>query len=333
MSEAHVRSWTDAFAESLLRLGERRPDVVAITAAMLRPTGLAPFHDAHPDRVFDVGIAEQHALASAAGMASVGLHPVVALYSTFLNRCFDQVVMDVGLHHLGVTLVLDRAGITGPDGPSHHGIWDVPLLALVPGLQLAAPRDGQRLEEALNRAVGVTDGPTAIRYSKDALPEPIPTVRRVGTMDLVREQAGADVLLVGTGPMVETALHAADLLAQQGIVADVLDPVWALPVNPDLASVAARHRLVVTVEDNVIDGGFGTQVRAALSDAGSRVPVVTLGVPDQFIGQASRTELLDALGLSAQKVATTVTEAYLALPPIEASATQALGSLPLRRIS
>lgn len=327
---AHSRNWTDAFSDSLLRIGEARPDVVALTAAMLHPTGLAPFHDAHPDRVFDVGIAEQHAVASAAGLASAGLHPVVALYSTFLNRAFDQVLMDVGLHHLGVTFVLDRAGITGPDGASHHGIWDVSLLSLVPGMRLASPRDAQRLDEALTQAVGVGDAPTAIRYSKESLPVPIPAVRQVGGMDLVREQAGADVLLVPTGAMVVAALGAADLLQQQGIVADVLDPVWTLPVNPQLAPLAARHRLVVTIEDNVT--AFGNQVRTLLAEADVRVPVVTLGVPDAFIEQASRAQILDACGLTPQKVATTVTERFLTLTETQLP-TEATIPAVVRRVS
>ena len=308
-----VPSWTASFSEALVALGERRPDVVAITAAMLHPTGLAAFARRFPDRAFDVGIAEQHAMASAAGMATAGLHPVVAIYSTFLNRAFDQVLMDVALHHLGVTIVLDRAGVTGPDGPSHHGMWDISLMGLVPGLRLAAPRDAVRLTEALDAAVDVTDAPTVLRFSKDALPEPIEAIRSVHGLDIVRDAPDADVLVVAVGQFVQTAIQAADRLARQGISARVVDPVWALPVSADLVELARPHRLVVALEDNVVVGGFGSQLRAALADAAVPGVMVSLGIPDEFIDHASRAEILDAAGLTPQGVARRVTETYLGL--------------------
>ena len=306
-------SWTASFSEALVALGERRPDVVAITAAMLHPTGLAAFARRFPDRAFDVGIAEQHAMASAAGMATAGLHPVVAIYSTFLNRAFDQVLMDVALHHLGVTIVLDRAGVTGPDGPSHHGMWDISLMGLVPGLRLAAPRDAVRLTEALDAAVDVTDAPTVLRFSKDALPEPIEAIRSVHGLDIVRDAPDADVLIVAVGQFVQTAIQAADRLARQGISARVVDPVWALPISADLVELARPHRLVVALEDNVVVGGFGSQLRAALADAAAPGVMVSLGIPDEFIDHASRAEILDAAGLTPQGVARRVTETYLGL--------------------
>ncbi len=306
-------SWTAAFSDALVTLGRQRPDLVAISAAMLHPTGLAPFAREFPDRVFDVGIAEQHAMASAAGMATAGLHPVVAMYATFLNRAFDQVLMDVALHRLGVTIVLDRAGITGPDGASHHGMWDISLMGLVPGLRLAAPRDAPRLTAALTTAVGVDDGPTVLRYSKDVLPEPIEAIRAVRGLDIVRDAPHADVLIVAIGQFVQTALQAADRLARQGISARVVDPLWALPITPDLVELARPYRLVVSLEDNVVVGGFGSQLRAALADASAPGAMVSLGLPDEFIPHASRPEILDRIGLSAQGVARRVTERYLAL--------------------
>ncbi|HET9127221.1 MAG TPA: 1-deoxy-D-xylulose-5-phosphate synthase [Propionibacteriaceae bacterium] len=306
-------SWTGAFSDALVRLGERRPDIVAVTAAMLHPTGLAAFAKRFPGRAFDVGIAEQHAMTSAAGMATAGLHPVVAVYSTFLNRAFDQVLMDIALHRLGVTIVLDRAGITGPDGPSHHGMWDMSIMGLVPGLRLAAPRDAVRLTQALDAATDIDDAPTVVRFSKDSLPEPMEAVRSVHGLDIVRDTPHADVLLVAVGQFVSTALEAADRLARQGISARVVDPVWALPVSADLVDLARPYKLVVSLEDNVVVGGFGSQLRAALADAGAPGEMLTLGIPDRFIEHASRAEILDAVGLTPQGVARTVTEKYLGL--------------------
>jgi len=252
------KSWTAVFADELAALADERPDLVAITAAMLHSTGLHKFAGKYPERVFDVGIAEQHAVTSAAGLAMGGLHPVVAIYATFLNRAFDQVLMDVALHRLGVTFVLDRAGITGPDGPSHHGMWDLSLLGVVPGMRVAAPRDEATLREELREAVAVTDGPTAVRFSRGSVGAPIPAERRMGTVDILRTPAGgadADVLLVAVGAFGELGVQAAAKLDDQGIGVTVVDPRWVLPVPEELVALAKRHRLVVTVEDGGRHGG------------------------------------------------------------------------------
>ena len=306
-------TWTDAFAEEMVRIGDERPDVVAVTAAMLHPTGLARFAAAHPDRTFDVGIAEQHAVASAAGMASAGLHPVIALYATFLNRAFDQLLMDVALHKLGVTLVLDRSGITGTDGASHNGMWDMSLLGIVPGLRLAAPRDQQRLVEALRTAIDVDDAPTVVRYSKEKLPDPIPAVAHHDGIDHLLVTNDPEVLVVGHGQFAGLALDVGHRLAEQGIGVRVVDPLWSLPVNPALVALAASHRLVVTVEDNVVVGGAGDHLAQAMRKAGVEVPLMDFGIPDEFLPHGSRKELLEELGLSAQQVSRAVIEKHARL--------------------
>ena len=306
-------TWTDAFAEEMVRIGDERPDVVAVTAAMLHPTGLARFAAAHPDRTFDVGIAEQHAVASAAGMASAGLHPVIALYATFLNRAFDQLLMDVALHKLGVTLVLDRSGITGTDGASHNGMWDMSLLGIVPGLRLAAPRDQQRLVEALRTAIDVDDAPTVVRYSKEKLPDPIPAVAHHDGIDHLLVTKDPEVLVVGHGQFAGLALDVGHRLAEQGIGVRVVDPLWSLPVNPALVALAAQHRLVVTVEDNVVVGGAGDHLAQAMRKAGVEVPLMDFGIPDEFLPHGSRKELLEELGLSAQQVSRAVIEKHARL--------------------
>jgi 1-deoxy-D-xylulose-5-phosphate synthase len=301
-------SWTSVFSEEFVRIGARRSDVVAITAAMLGPTGLDAFAAAFPWRCFDVGIAEQHALTSAAGLAMGGLHPVVAVYSTFLNRAFDQLLMDVALHSQPVTVVLDRAGITGDDGASHNGMWDLSILGVVPGIRVAAPRDADSLREQLNEAVAVTDGPTVLRFPKGALPPRVPVVERVGGVDVLRRQGSRDVLLVGVGAFAGLAQTAADRLADQGIGVTAVDPRWVLPVPAVLIDLAAQHRLVVTVEDCGRHGGFGSALAAALRDAEVDVPLRDLGIPQRFLGHASRAEVLAELGLTAQDVARRVTE-------------------------
>jgi len=319
-------SWTSVFGEELTRIGADREDVVAITAAMLRSTGLHTFAEAYPDRWFDVGIAEQHAVTSAAGLAMDGRHPVVAVYSTFLNRAFDQTLMDVALHRLPVTLVLDRAGITGPDGASHHGMWDLSLLGLVPGMRVAAPRDAETLREELNEAVAVSDGPTALRFSKGGVVESVPAVDRVGTVDVLRrggssghvastdnghapqQDQGADVLLVSVGAFAGLGLEAARRLSDQGIDVTVVDPRWVVPVPEELVAMARGHRLVVTVEDSGRHGGFGSALAAALRDADCDVPLRDLAVPQRFHEHGSRDEVLAGVGLTAQDVARKVTE-------------------------
>jgi 1-deoxy-D-xylulose-5-phosphate synthase len=312
------RSWSQVFGDEMLAIGARRPDVVAITAAMLYPTGLAPFAAAYPDRVFDVGIAEQHAMTSAAGLAMGGLHPVVALYSTFLNRAFDQLLMDVALHKLPVTVVLDRAGVTGPDGASHNGMWDGSILQVIPGLRLAAPRDAARISELLNEAVEVGDGPTVVRFPKGTVGGEVESVGKLGGMDILhRPGAGAapDVLLAGAGPMAVMCVETAARLADQGIGVTVVDPRWVKPVDPALAGAAAGHRLVVTVEDNGCVGGFGDAVCRQLRDAGVATPVKTFGLPQEFLGHAKREEILAELGLVPQHLARQITEAVARLTP------------------
>jgi 1-deoxy-D-xylulose-5-phosphate synthase len=312
------RDWTAVFAQEMLAIGARRDDVVAITAAMLHPTGLNVFAQAYPDRVFDVGIAEQHAVTSAAGLAMGGLHPVVAIYSTFLNRAFDQVLMDVAMHRLPVTFVLDRAGVTGPDGASHHGMWDGSLLQLVPGMRVAAPRDGTRLCELLREAVGVADGPTAIRFPRGAVADDIATAGSLGQMDVLAEPAagtGHDVLLVAVGPMAAVAVEAAGRLADQGIGVTVVDPRWTKPVDPALASAAGTHRLVATVEDNGTVGGFGEAVARLLRQAGASVPVRVFGLPQDFIAHGERGQILAEAGLSAQHLARAISESVASLTP------------------
>ncbi len=316
---APKRTLSEVFADALLATGARRPDVVAITAAMLHPTGLAKFAAAYPDRVFDVGIAEQHAVTSAAGLAMGGLHPVVAIYATFLNRAFDQVLMDVALHRLPVTFVLDRAGVTGPDGASHNGMWDGSILQVVPGLRIAAPRDGTRLAELLAEAVAVGDGPTVVRFpGKLTVGAEAEAVGRVGGMDVLARPDGPavpDVLLIGAGPMAVVGLATAGRLADQGIRVTVLDPRWVKPVDPALAGVAAQARLVVTIEDNGVAGGFGDAVCRLLRDADVRTPVRTYGLPQRFLDHGSRDEVLDEVGLVPQHLARQITEAVARLDP------------------
>jgi 1-deoxy-D-xylulose-5-phosphate synthase len=308
---ASGQTWTDLFSEELLRLGSTDERVVAITAAMVYPTGLHRFAKAFPDRCFDVGIAEQHAVTSAAGLAMGGLHPVVAVYSTFLNRAFDQVLMDVALHKCGVTFVLDRAGITGPDGASHHGMWDMSILQVVPGLQLAAPRDGTRLRDALARSLGIDDGPSVIRFPKDQVPADLPAVDHVGGMDVLLKTEQPRVLVVGIGQLAGMAVAVGERLSDQGIGVTVLDPVWALPVNPALVAVAADHDLVITIEDNGVVGGYGARVAQELRSAGAGTPVGEFGIPQEFLPHGSRTELLEEVGLTPQNIARYAVEAIV----------------------
>uniref|UniRef100_A0A942SZX8 1-deoxy-D-xylulose-5-phosphate synthase n=1 Tax=Neobacillus citreus TaxID=2833578 RepID=A0A942SZX8_9BACI len=300
-------SWTSVFASTLASVGSEDERIVAITAAMLRPTGLHLFQEQHPDRVIDVGIAEQHAVTTAAGLAYGGLHPVVALYATFLNRAFDQVLMDVALHRAGVTFVLDRAGITGPDGPSHHGMWDLALLQVVPGIRIAAPRDAATLREEFREAVAVDDAPTVLRWSKGAVGPDIPAERRLSDgVDVLRSPSTdqePDVLLVAVGSMVPVALDAAELLQAQGIGVTVVDPRWVVPIPSSLIDLSREHRLVITLEDGVRVGGVGTRLRQDLRAAGVDTGVNELGLPDEFIDHASRSEILEDVGLTAQAVA------------------------------
>ncbi|MEV5407605.1 1-deoxy-D-xylulose-5-phosphate synthase [Thermopolyspora sp. NPDC052614] len=303
-----AHGWTNVFSEEIVRLGKEREELVAITAAMLHPTGLAQFAEEYPDRIFDVGIAEQHALTSAAGLALGGMRPVVAIYSTFLNRAFDQLLMDVALHRLPVTLVLDRAGVTGDDGASHNGMWDLSILQVVPNLSIAVPRDGERLRELLGEAIAIDDGPTAIRFPKGALPEDLDAVGKLGGMDVLRA-GDADVLIVAVGPMAEICVEAADLLDAQGISATVVDPRWVKPLDESLILAAQAHRLVVVVEDNGRVGGVGDAVARMLRDAGVDTPVRTYGIPQRFLSHAKRPSVLTRAGLTGRDIARGVTEA------------------------
>ncbi|MBD7916733.1 1-deoxy-D-xylulose-5-phosphate synthase [Cellulomonas sp. Sa3CUA2] len=297
--------WTSVFADEIVRIGRRRPDVVAITAAMLQPVGLAPFAAEFPERVFDVGIAEQHAATSAAGMAFAGLHPVLAVYATFLNRAFDQVLMDVALHRAGVTFVLDRAGITGDDGASHNGMWDLAMLSIVPGLRLAAPRDEPTLRAALRQAVDVDDAPTVVRYPKGTMGDPVPALEDVDGVDVLARHPGGStrVLVVGIGSMVGTALAVGELLAAHGIAVTVVDPRWALPVPASLVKMAGEHDHVVTLEDGLVDGGIGALLGQRAREADVRTPVQSFGVPAVFLQHASRDEIVDELRLGPHDVA------------------------------
>ncbi|AEW97041.1 1-deoxy-D-xylulose-5-phosphate synthase [Streptantibioticus cattleyicolor NRRL 8057 = DSM 46488] len=303
--------WTSVFGEEMVKLGHERPDIVAITAAMLQPVGLEKFAKEFPDRVYDVGIAEQHGAVSAAGLATGGLHPVFALYATFLNRAFDQVLMDVALHRCGVTFVLDRAGVTGTDGASHNGMWDMSILQVVPGLRIAAPRDADQVRAQLREAVEVRDAPTVVRYSKGAVGPAVQAVGRVGGMDVLREPANGDerpdVLLVSVGALAPMCLEVAELLDAQGISSTVVDPRWVKPVDEALPGLAARHRVVVTVEDNGRAGGVGSAVSQALRDADVDVPLRDFGIPQRFLDHASRAEVLAEIGLTAPDIARQVT--------------------------
>jgi 1-deoxy-D-xylulose-5-phosphate synthase len=301
------RGWTDVFAEELVQIGHRRPDVVAITAAMLHPTGLAAFAQEFPDRIFDVGIAEQHAVTSAAGLAMGGLHPVVGLYATFLNRAFDQLLLDVALHKCGVTFVLDRAGVTGDDGASHNGMWDMSLLQVVPGLRLAAPRDGARVIELLNEAIQVDDAPTVLRYAKGEVFPDIDAIDRVGGCDVL-VRTGTDVLLIGIGSMAATAVDVAGRLQAQGFGVTVVDPRWVKPVDPALIELAGKHKFVVTIEDNGRAGGCGAAISQALRDAGVTTPVRDFGIPQEFLEHAKRDAVLQQIGLTGQGLARDVIE-------------------------
>jgi len=303
--------WTDVFSEELLRLGSVDDRIMAITAAMVYPTGLHRFARAFPDRVFDVGIAEQHAVTSAAGLAMGGLHPVVAIYSTFLNRAFDQLLMDVALHRCGVTFVLDRAGVTGPDGASHHGMWDMSILQLVPGLHLTAPRDATRLRTALAASLAIDDAPSVIRYSNQQVSDDLPALDTIEGIDVVLHTDDPQVLVVGYGEMVQTAVGVGQRLADQGIGVTVVDPVWALPVNPRLIRMASHHRLVISIEDNGIVGGCGARLAQEMRLADVTTPLREFGIEQRFLEHASRAELLEELRLTPQHIARFAVEAIV----------------------
>jgi 1-deoxy-D-xylulose-5-phosphate synthase len=309
-------SWTSVFAEEMLKIGADRADVVGITAAMQIPVGLHRFATAYPERVFDVGIAEQHAVTSAAGLAMGGMHPVVAIYATFLNRAFDQVLLDVALHRCGVTFVLDRAGVTGEDGPSHNGMWDMSILQVVPGLRIAAPRDAATLRTELREAIEVTDAPTVLRFPKSAVGPELPALDRIGGVDVLRRDPDPDVLIVSIGALAPACLEAAELLALSGLGITVVDPRWVKPVDPALVDLARGYRLVVSVEDNGRVGGVGAAIAQALRDAGVSVPLRDLGIAQRFLEHGKRPQLLAELELTGPELAAQIRAALPGPAPV-----------------
>ncbi len=296
-------SWTSVFAKELVEIGKSREDIVAITAAMLGPTGLDQFQKEFPERTFDVGIAEQHAVTSAAGMAFAGLHPVVALYSTFLNRAFDQMLLDVALHGAGVTFVLDRAGVTGDDGPSHHGIWDLALTGLVPGMHVSAPRDGARLKEVLNEAVAISNAPSMVRFPKGPVTADIPAFERRDGIDVLYRGESADVLLISIGAMATISVEAASQAYREGVGVTVIDPRWVKPLPRALATMAQRYKSVVVIEDGIRHGGIASSISELFIEEGIDLPVHSIGVPLEFIEHSKRQEILNDLGITVQNIA------------------------------
>ena len=303
-----ARSWTQVFSDELVEIGAEREDIVAITAAMLGPTGLDKFAAAYPERTVDVGIAEQHAVTSAAGMAFAGLHPVVAVYSTFLNRAFDQLLLDVALHKAGVTFVLDRAGVTGDDGPSHHGIWDMALTGIVPTLHLAAPRDSARLKEVLREAVAISDAPTVIRFPKGAVSADIPAFERRDGIDVLYRGESADVLLISVGAMATMSVEAASQAYREGVGVTVIDPRWVKPLPQSLITMADRYKSVVVVEDGIAHGGIASALSEMFRNAGLNTPIHSIGVPLAFIEHSKRSEILSDIGMTAQNISREIVE-------------------------
>ncbi|MEI6307148.1 MAG: 1-deoxy-D-xylulose-5-phosphate synthase [Actinomycetes bacterium] len=301
LSKAGV-SWTSVFSDELVKIGSERKDVVAITAAMMGPTGLDKFEKAFPDRTFDVGIAEQHATTAAAGMAFAGLHPVIAVYSTFLNRAFDQLLLDVALHKAGVTFVLDRAGITGDDGPSHNGIWDLALTGIVPTLHVAAPRDGQRVRETLREALDISDAPSLIRFPKGAINPDIPAFERRDGIDVLYRGESADILLVSIGAFAAIAVEAAAQAYREGVGVTVIDPRWVKPLPKSLITMAQRYKSVVVLEDGIKHGGIASTISELFREANLNVPVHSIGVPLEFLEHAKRAQILEDLGITVQNI-------------------------------
>ena len=301
-------TWTKVFADALVEVGSKRSDVVAITAAMLGPTGLDEFQRHYPDRTIDVGIAEQHAVTSAAGMAFTGLHPVVAVYSTFLNRAFDQMLLDVALHKAGVTFVLDRSGITGDDGPSHHGIWDLALTGIVPTMHVAAPRDGARLRELLNEAIEINNAPSMLRFPKGAVTADIPAFERRDGIDVLYRGESADVLMISVGAMASLAVEAASQAFREGVGVTVIDLRWVKPLPASLITMVQRYSTIVVVEDGIRHAGIASSISEMLRDAEVNIALHSIGVPLEFIEHSKRSEILTDLGMTAQNIARSVVE-------------------------
>ena len=296
------KSWTSVFSDELVKIGSERSDVVAITAAMMGPTGLDKFEKAFPERTFDVGIAEQHAATSAAGMAFAGLHPVVAVYSTFLNRAFDQLLLDVALHKAGVTFVLDRAGVTGDDGPSHNGMWDLALTGIVPTLHVAAPRDGERVKETLREALDISDAPSLIRFPKGAVNADIPAFERRDGIDVLYRGESADVLLVSIGAFASIAVEAAAQAYREGVGVTVIDPRWVKPLPKSLVTMAQRYKNIVVLEDGIKHGGIASTISELFRDAQLNVPVHSIGLPLAFLEHSKRAVILEDLGITVQNI-------------------------------
>jgi 1-deoxy-D-xylulose-5-phosphate synthase len=303
-----VTTWTSVFADELVKQGEAHKNLIAITAAMLGPTGLDKFADKFPDRTIDVGIAEQHAVTSAAGLAFAGMHPVVAVYATFLNRAFDQVLLDVALHKAGVTFVLDRAGITGDDGPSHNGIWDLALTGIIPTMHVAAPRDGARLREVLAESIQITDAPSMLRYPKGEVVADIPAFERRDGIDVLYRGESADVLLVSIGAMAAMAVEAASQAYREGVGVTVIDPRWIKPLPQSLVTMATRYKSVVVLEDGIRHGGIASTISEMFRDAGLQVPIHSIGVPLTFLEHAKRGQILSELGITAQQISLNIVE-------------------------
>jgi len=310
---ASATTWTSVFSDELVAIGKERNDIVALTAAMLGPTGLDKFAQQFPDRIFDVGIAEQHATTSAAGMAFGGLHPVVAIYATFLNRAFDQLLLDVALHNAGVTFVLDRAGITGDDGASHNGMWDLSILQVVPNLMLSAPRDASTLRELLRESVVVKDKPTVLRFPKGAIAQPVPAMERIEGIDILAKKGEEDVLLVSIGAMANLALDVAQRLSDQGVGVTVIDPRWIKPLPNYLSTFAAKHRLIAVVEDNSKSGGVAAGISQFLRDKNIYTPQRDFGIPEKFLNHGSRAQIMSEIGLTAQDISREIIEAVARL--------------------
>jgi 1-deoxy-D-xylulose-5-phosphate synthase len=296
--KASAPSWTNVFSEEITQIGRENLEVVAITAAMLGPTGLDKFAQNFPERTIDVGIAEQHAVTSAAGLAYAGVHPVIAIYSTFLNRAFDQLLLDVALHNAGVTFVLDRAGITGDDGPSHHGIWDLALTGIVPHMHVGAPRDGARLRELLRLCIAIDNAPSMIRFPKGAIPADIPAVERVSGIDFLHRGTTQQVLIISVGSMAAMALDVAQLAQKQGIEVTVIDPLWVKPISSNVTALCAQYSTVVVMEDGIKHAGIASSISEALREAGSDCFVHSIGVPLEFIEHSKRNEILDDLAIT-----------------------------------
>jgi 1-deoxy-D-xylulose-5-phosphate synthase len=300
--KASAPSWTNIFSEEITQIGQENTKIIAITAAMLGPTGLDKFAQSFPDRTIDVGIAEQHAVTSAAGLSYAGMHPVIAIYSTFLNRAFDQLLLDVALHNAGVTFVLDRSGITGDDGPSHHGIWDLALTGIVPNMHVGAPRDGARLKEILRQSVAIHDAPSMIRFPKGAVPSDIPALERISGTDILHRGASKQVLLISVGSMASMAVEVANLAKEQSIEITVVDPLWVKPISPDLIAICGHYGTVIVMEDGIKHAGIASTISEALREAGSNCTLHSIGIPLEFIEHSKRNEILEDLAITPAEI-------------------------------